>query len=484
MDTQTQNPQTNVNPQTSNTYNVTDLINNQNLTTPANNTGMDLNALVASSKYDLSNIQNNVSTTQTEVNDLYKQLMGQGEETQALQDQYGVTESTRQLNELQKVSRQQEAQFIAANTRAEAARNTRQETNVVEQNLARQHAIDTVLSNSLIASKQGDITFAQGLVDKAITAKYEPKKLALQNKIQTLEQLNTRAADKRKEVFGLQLKQVEKNEEDEKTMRNFLITANQNGAPDDLYKKAQDVINKGGKPADVAKILGKYTPDYLDYKIKQANLTKTNQEITKERNAIKAAEALAKKRSDGLTPTFSELSEKQQDTTLKLRDKYNQESDTFIKARDAYNKTIASASDPTPAGDIALITNYMKVLDPGSTVRESEFNNAADAASYANKLYGVGIKLTTGKRLTDEQRKDFVSRSKKLYQAQQAEQQKINDNYKMLTTSADIPPEFVIRDINSSLDSQQEALENSWNATNPDPSDPTNVLDRLLKPPK
>ncbi|MEM8882399.1 MAG: hypothetical protein AAGC82_17565, partial [Pseudomonadota bacterium] len=45
----------------------------------------------------------------------------------------------------------------------------------------------------------------------------------------------------------------------------------------------------------------------------------------------------------------------------------------FRKQAEAFGRIDASAFEPSPAGDLALIFNYMKVLDPGSVVRESEF---------------------------------------------------------------------------------------------------------------
>ena len=43
---------------------------------------------------------------------------------------------------------------------------------------------------------------------------------------------------------------------------------------------------------------------------------------------------------------------------------------SFAEQASAYGRVVASAEDPSPAGDLALIFNYMKVLDPGSTVRD------------------------------------------------------------------------------------------------------------------
>ncbi len=99
----------------------------------------------------------------------------------------------------------------------------------------------------------------------------------------------------------------------------------------------------------------------------------------------------------------------------------------FSKQSQAYGRVIASAKDPSPAGDLAMIFNFMKVLDPGSVVRESEFATAEAATVWMQESEEAGItvpqpiaaairKLATGQRLSPEQRQDFLGRATDLYQ--------------------------------------------------------------------
>ena len=55
--------------------------------------------------------------------------------------------------------------------------------------------------------------------------------------------------------------------------------------------------------------------------------------------------------------------------------------------REAYGR-IHAAKDAPPSGasDIALLYGYMKVLDPGSTVREGEFATASNAGGIPDKI--------------------------------------------------------------------------------------------------
>ena len=99
----------------------------------------------------------------------------------------------------------------------------------------------------------------------------------------------------------------------------------------------------------------------------------------------------------------------------------------FSEQTQAYGRISASAKDPSPAGDLALIFNYMKMLDPGSVVRESEFATAANASAWLQQAEEGGTQIprpianairqmSTGQRLAPEQRTDFVGRSQMLYE--------------------------------------------------------------------
>jgi len=99
----------------------------------------------------------------------------------------------------------------------------------------------------------------------------------------------------------------------------------------------------------------------------------------------------------------------------------------YEKVRDAFLRVDAASKDPSPAGDLAMIFNYMKVLDPGSVVRESEFRTAEAAKAAFSSMEQRGIpvpnflrlgaqKALTGQRLLPEQREDFRKRAEQLAQ--------------------------------------------------------------------
>jgi hypothetical protein len=100
----------------------------------------------------------------------------------------------------------------------------------------------------------------------------------------------------------------------------------------------------------------------------------------------------------------------------KLRKEFRGETQVFQDQQASMGRILASAEDPSAAGDLALIFNYMKLLDPGSTVREGEFATAQNAAGVPARARALYNQVVDGTRLADGQRLDFVERAVKLYE--------------------------------------------------------------------
>lgn len=150
------------------------------------------------------------------------------------------------------------------------------------------------------------------------------------------------------------------------------------------------------------------------------------------------------------------LNSAQASAAFKLADDYEKASGDFSKQVGAYNRMVASSQDPSPAGDLSLIFNYMKVLDPGSTVREGEFATAANSGTVGDKIASIYNKVVNGQRLTDSQRSDFLNQSKKLYESASKQQKQINETYSKRAQQFGVPSEFVVRDQNSFNDQPQQ----------------------------
>jgi hypothetical protein len=102
----------------------------------------------------------------------------------------------------------------------------------------------------------------------------------------------------------------------------------------------------------------------------------------------------------------------------------------FSDMRSAYGQVVSSLSQGTPIGDVAGATKVMKLLDPGSVVRESELGIAMAASGRMDRLQNYFSNFMTGQKLTPTQREDFKALSNELYAAAgQAYNQK-RDEYK------------------------------------------------------
>lgn len=137
------------------------------------------------------------------------------------------------------------------------------------------------------------------------------------------------------------------------------------------------------------------------------------------------------------------------DDAAKLRGEFTKISSDFRKQNAAFGRVQASANKPSAAGDLALIFNFMKVLDPGSTVREGEFATAQNAAGVDNRVRALYGQLLSGERLSPMQRRDFYSRATSLYQDATAQHEQARAQYSNLATKMGLNPEHVIVDFRS-----------------------------------
>ena len=100
-----------------------------------------------------------------------------------------------------------------------------------------------------------------------------------------------------------------------------------------------------------------------------------------------------------------------------IRKEYNDVSKVVNGSKLNHKKMELSAKDGSGAGDVALITTFMKILDEGSTVREAEFDAAKDTAGLMATLENWLNKLQGGEFLKDSQRKTFVNLAGKYVKA-------------------------------------------------------------------
>jgi hypothetical protein len=113
----------------------------------------------------------------------------------------------------------------------------------------------------------------------------------------------------------------------------------------------------------------------------------------------------------------------------KLRKEYQVRSKVYGELGTTFANIKSSANSKNGPGDIALITGFMKMLDPGSVVRETEFATARDTAGLFTQLQNRLEKAQNGQLLSDAQRKEYVALSQKYLDSAQ---KKSNDDKKAL----------------------------------------------------
>lgn len=106
--------------------------------------------------------------------------------------------------------------------------------------------------------------------------------------------------------------------------------------------------------------------------------------------------------------------EKRMEAEAKLRKEYTEGTKGFTEVTDAYRRVKSSQNNAV--GDLSLIYGYMKMLDPGSVVREGEFATAQNATGVPQRIANIYNKVASGERLSEEQRKSFISQAGDLHE--------------------------------------------------------------------
>ena len=100
------------------------------------------------------------------------------------------------------------------------------------------------------------------------------------------------------------------------------------------------------------------------------------------------------------------------DQEEKIRKEYQGRTKIYNELIPTYSNIKASSEAKNGPGDIALITSFMKMLDPGSVVRETEFATARDTAGLYTRLENSLKKAENGQFLQPNQRTEFVNLAK------------------------------------------------------------------------
>jgi hypothetical protein len=144
-------------------------------------------------------------------------------------------------------------------------------------------------------------------------------------------------------------------------------------------------------------------------------------------------------------------------TTLRKEIQGEQIMKDFAQVKTAFSQIKTALNNPSPAADLVAATKFMKLLDPGSVVRESELGMAMAAAGLEDRARSYFDRLRSGEKLTPEQRKDFAKTTELLYKAAENKILPIQSYYRDLAINAGVNPNDVVSPGVSSMDSPRDA---------------------------
>lgn len=134
-----------------------------------------------------------------------------------------------------------------------------------------------------------------------------------------------------------------------------------------------------------------------------------------------------------------------------VRGQFIGEAKPHVEIANAYGKVVSAPT--TAAGDLSKIFGYMKILDPGSTVREGEFATAQNATGVPGRIANLYNKVVSGERLSPAQRAEFDQAAGALVKSQQDQYKKtIEKHYTNIATKAGIQPDLIISNPYEGLD--------------------------------
>ena len=226
-------------------------------------------------------------------------------------------------------------------------------------------------------------------------------------------------------------------------------------------KEARNKEAKEAKKKTNADLL-KMAEDQRKYSLEAM---KAESDIAKDKRSMQSADvmdSLHRAQIGKVNAEIGEIGKSSKDSFTaeeKLRKEYNSLSKGFDVVQNGFDKVVAAAKKPSPANDIAMLYGYMKMLDPTSVVRESEYANAENAAGVPDQIRQQWNKVLSGEKLSQSQRDDFVQSAGVLFDSQLTNQEEIANRYKSLANNYGVSHENVVPKLRSGTQPSAEPQE-------------------------
>lgn len=239
---------------------------------------------------ELAVAQADFSKEDTELRDLFNQALGKGAETIALENQAGLPEQFKQLQNLNTQIAQTKGEFdkLIQGVEGQGRGLTTGIVGTKQSQLARQRAIEVGALSAQAQAMQGNIELAQSTIARTVDLKYgdiekqlEQQKFFYEVNRDNLTKAEKKVAEAKTAKINQQLREIEEIKADEKASNAFILNAIQGKAPQSVIDKARKLLDAGASPNEIASTLGKYSlseSERLSTDIQKAQLNKLNQE--------------------------------------------------------------------------------------------------------------------------------------------------------------------------------------------------------------
>ena len=127
-----------------------------------------------------------------------------------------------------------------------------------------------------------------------------------------------------------------------------------------------------------------------------------------------------------------------------LRDDYRKDSSNFVEISRQARIIQDSLNDDSAAATLASATAFMKMLDPGSVVRESELAMAMKTNGALDRMGNYINVIQSGQVLTKQQKADFAKLIKSYSNASNEAQRNLNKKYGQIASEYGLDPKRVV----------------------------------------
>jgi hypothetical protein len=159
--------------------------------------------------------------------------------------------------------------------------------------------------------------------------------------------------------------------------------------------------------------------------------------------------------------------DKRPEAESKFRKEYSDQTKIYQDVKASYGRV--NASESSAVGDLSLIFGYMKMLDPGSVVREGEFATAQNAAGIDDRTVNLYNRIINGERLSESQRKAFKGQARKLYEKAAEQEKSVRSGIERIAKGYGLNPENIFYETTPKDEAAQPA------------DQPAQSIDALLK---